>query len=195
MNSKIYKYLLAVLASILFGMGLELCISAGYGVDPLSVLVSGFSSLTGLSFSVMSFIIYMIMALVTVLISRRHISTLTILSCFTVSIGIETAAWLLGYLSFMPSLLLFIIGLFGSAASIAWMIYLDCGKSPYDALILTIADIFHTQYHVVRWFTDLASVVTGWLLKGSFGIGTVVFLLAMGKMVDLFGQFYRKLKA
>ena len=90
----------------------------------------------------------------------------------------------------IPSYLIFAIGLIGSSAAIAWMIVLDCGKSPYDAFVLTIADTAHTTYHIVRWVTDLSSILLGWLLKGSFGVGTVICLLVSGKLVEWFIKLY-----
>ena len=189
-NSKFAKNVISAIAAYLFGASIGLCVSSGVGVDPLSVLISGLSSLTGIGFSMMNFILNIVLVVIAALMSRKHIGIITFVSIPTVSLGIQTVTILYNSIAAVPSYLVFAVGLIGSAATIAWMIVLDCGKSPYDAFVLTIADTFHSTYHVIRWVTDLSSILIGWLLKGSFGVGTVICLLASGKLVEWFIKMY-----
>ena len=189
-DGKLIKNILAAIAAYLFGASIGLCVSSGVGVDPLSVLISGLSSLTGIGFSMMNFFLNVVLVTIALLISRKHIGIITFVSIPTVSLGIQTITVLYSSIAMIPSYLIFAIGLIGSSAAIAWMIVLDCGKSPYDAFVLTIADTAHTTYHIVRWVTDLSSILLGWLLKGSFGVGTVICLLVSGKLVEWFIKLY-----
>ncbi len=189
-DGKLIKNILAAIAAYLFGASIGLCVSSGVGVDPLSVLISGLSSLTGIGFSMMNFFLNIVLVTIALLISRKHIGIITFVSIPTVSLGIQTITVLYSSIAMIPSYLIFAIGLIGSSAAIAWMIVLDCGKSPYDAFVLTIADTAHTTYHIVRWVTDLSSILLGWLLKGSFGVGTVICLLVSGKLVEWFIKLY-----
>lgn len=174
-------------ASILFGAGLGMCISTPFGSDPMSVLISGLAAWSGISFSILNLILNLVFVLLVLFLDRRQIGLLTVMSIFLVSAGIQL------YLSFCPSaaglaaeIAVYGAGLLLSAYAIAVILRCRCGKTPYDALLFAIMEKLHTEYHRVRWSTDFLFLAAGVLLHGRCGIGTVINLLAMGKLVELF---------
>lgn len=64
------------------------------------------------------------------------------------------------------------------------------GAGPRDAFMLALTRRTNIRVGVIRWAMEVAVVVIGILLGGSFGIGTLVFAVLIGPSVDLFFNLF-----
>jgi uncharacterized membrane protein YczE len=79
-------------------------------------------------------------------------------------------------------LLLIGIGLMG----IATALYVGArfGAGPRDSLMLVCSQRLHVRIRIVRFFLEAIPLVLGFALGGHVGIGTVVYLVAIGPVVE-----------
>ena len=51
------------------------------------------------------------------------------------------------------------------------------------------------EYHSIRWITDMSFIVIGYFIGGVLGVGTVIFLLVAGLVVEFFvGKLKKRIK-
>jgi uncharacterized protein len=79
-------------------------------------------------------------------------------------------------------LLLAGIGLMGAATAL--YVGARFGAGPRDSLMLVCARRFHVRIRIVRFFLEAVPLLLGFALGGDVGIGTVVYLVAIGPVVE-----------
>ena len=72
------------------------------------------------------------------------------------------------------------------------MMHFCSGMSVLDAITTGIADRLGVSYRAVRIAIDAILMLTGWLMGGVIGFGTVVAVLATGPLIQFFYQFFEK---
>ena len=172
-----------MLGTAFVGIGLGFMIDADFGVAPLDALFTGLSRQSGLTVGVVLFCASVLMVLMSwalglkpaigTLVSFVGISIMVdltralgdIMSVPGWPIGARMAWWILGLLLFCTG----VIGLFSS----------DLGASPYDQLVRSIAYRTGRSLGFARLITDAMGLITAIILGGSWGIGTLVILVAV----------------
>lgn len=181
--------------SFLLGIGIGLCNVAGWGVDPLAVFTSGISETMNISFSIVNSIVYLIMAVLAGILDRTQVTVWTFFSPFATSLGIEV---LMRVVPSMPitifSFICYLAGIVIMAVGIALSVEANVGKSPYDALIFTLMTCMGKKYSAIRWPLDGLWLGIGFILGGAWGIGTVLALATVGKLMELVQKIIRKQK-
>ncbi|CAN5638812.1 hypothetical protein BH23CHL2_BH23CHL2_18700 [soil metagenome] len=93
--------------------------------------------------------------------------------------------------SWLPAQLAMLVGgalLLGFATAL--YIKTGFGAGPRDAFMLALTLRTNIRVGVIRWAMEIAVVVIGIVLGGSFGIGTLVFAVLIGPSVDLFFNLF-----
>ena len=62
----------------------------------------------------------------------------------------------------------------------------DAGTGPNDLVAIVISDKLHRKFSIVRIVVDACFVTVGWLLGGTFGIGTVICAALVGPVAGFF---------
>lgn len=62
----------------------------------------------------------------------------------------------------------------------------DAGTGPNDLAALVISEKSHKKFGIVRIIVDVSFVVVGFILGGSFGIGTIVCACLVGPVAGFF---------
>ncbi len=185
------RKIIFIIGSFLLGIGIGLTVLSGFGSDPLAVLAEGISKTINLNFSFVNYILYFLMVVVSYCIDKKLVTIMTFSSPFITSIGIEVCMQLMNKVSWIG----FVVGVIVLSFGISLSIEANVGKSPYDALIYCIMNKFDKQYSVVRWGLDTISLALGFMLKGTIGIGTIILLLVVGKLVQGFCGSLLKINA
>ena len=81
---------------------------------------------------------------------------------------------------------LFVGGVLLNAAATAAYIGSQFGAGPRDGLMTGLNRRTGASIRLVRTLLEVAVVAAGWALGGTFGVGTVVFALAIGPLVQWF---------
>ena len=177
------------------GVGIGLCNFANLGVDPMSVRVLGTYQRLHVSFGMMNLLISLLQLLIAYLLDKKNVTIATLLAMIFVSVGIDT----FGLLHLSEALSVFpfdYLWLLGGIAVYCFGIALSqlphCGYTSYDGVIFGLQRYTNFSYHTIRWGIDLTFLVSGILLKGTAGIGTLMILLLAGRLIEIFYELLEK---
>ena len=172
-----------LLGTAFVGIGLGCMIDANFGVAPMDAFFTALSRSSGLSVGVILFCLSALMVIASWALGLRPaIGTLlsfvgiAVLVDATRAVGAVLGApewplaariawWVLGLVLFCAG----VIGLFSS----------DLGASPYDQLVRSIAYRTHRSLGFARIVLDAMALLAAIVLGGSWGIGTIVILIAV----------------
>ena len=68
----------------------------------------------------------------------------------------------------------------------------DAGTGPNDLVSIVLADKLKKNFGVIRIIVDVSFVVIGFILGGSFGIGTLICAFLVGPVANIFLPFNGK---
>lgn len=166
------------------GVGLALMVEASLGLGPWEVLHQGISRRTGIGIGVCGILVGFVVLLAWIPIRQRPgIGTI----CNVVLIGLVIDATI-AVLPTPDGLALraatFAGGLAVMAVGSGLYIGAGLGAGPRDGLMTGLAARGHT-IRSVRTVLEVSALGLGWLLGGQVGVGTVVFALTIGPLVQL----------
>ncbi len=172
---------------VLFGLGIALMVEAGLGLGPWEALNQGIARQTGQEIGTISILLGIpILALWWPLGERPGIGTLL----NVLSIGASTNVGI-ALLPTAPDdatvvrLALMVAGVVVIAVGSAIYLSTDLGPGPRDGLMTGAAKRFGWSIRRARTLIELTVLVLGWALGGSVGLGTVVFALGIGPLLQL----------
>jgi uncharacterized membrane protein YczE len=168
----------------LYGFSDGLLLLAGLGVDPWDVLQQGLSRTVGLQVGTWAILVGAVVLLGWIPLRQRPgLGTV----CNVVVVGLVINVTL-GYLPAPHPLWWRIVVLVGAVVlnGIATGAYIGAGlgPGPRDGLTTGIAARGHSV-RVVRTGIEAGVLLTGWLLGGTVGVGTVLYALAIGPITHV----------
>jgi uncharacterized membrane protein YczE len=170
---------------VLYGTTLAMMIRSTLGNAPWDVLHQGLSK--HLPITIGQAVIAMSLVVLLLWIPLRELPGLgTIANSFVVGLVADAV---LGALSPPDALwaraVLLVVGLVGNAAATALYIGSQFGPGPRDGLMTGLHRRTGWSIRSVRTGLEVFVVVIGWVLGGLVGVGTVVYALAIGPLVQL----------
>ena len=170
----------------LYGVSMGMMIRGALGLDPWDVFHAGVVAKTSLSFGT---VVIVVGALVLLLwIPLRQMPGLgTIANVFVIGLATDATLVLLAEpsgLGARMSLLLGGVVLNGLAGAL--YIGSQLGPGPRDGLMTGLVRRTGLSIRLVRTTLELTVLVVGFLMGGPIGLGTVVYALAIGPLVQFF---------
>lgn len=160
-------------------------LESGLGVTPWDVLHQGLAVQFGLTVGIWSILISFLVLLLWLPLRERY-GIGTILNAIVIGVMIDVTALLLPppdstwAAVLMLAFGIFIIG-FGSGLYIG----ANLGPGPRDGLMTGISRK-GPSIRLTRVLLEIAVLVAGWLMGGTFGVGTIAFALLIGPIVQFF---------
>lgn len=179
-------------------LGVTLFLLTNLGADPFNVLVQGIfrtiSSVTGsvvLTHGYTHIAICFLIILVLLIVDRSYIKIGTVLCMVCGGPIIDFFTRLLSFLFAQERTLWFklpvlALGCVILAFGMTIVIKSDAGTGPNDLVALVISEKSHKKFGIVRIIVDVSFVVVGFILGGSFGIGTIVCACLVGPVAGFF---------
>jgi len=174
-----------------FGLGAALMVRANLGLDPWNVFHQGLSGLTGLSLGLLSILSGVVVMLLWIPL-RQKPGIGTIANILVIGLSLDLFLWMLpelqGWALRLGALALGVVltGI-GSAAYIG----VGMGTGPRDGLMVGLNQRLGWSIRISRMLVEVVVLAIGWLLGGVAGVGTVVFALAIGPLVQLFLPWFQ----
>lgn len=197
-NSPIRRYLIPVTGPLLarriiqlivgltvFGIGIVLMLQSRLGLPPWDVLHQGLAERFGLTVGIWSIIVSVIV-LVGWLPLKEPYGVGTLVNAIWIGIVIDVFALVVPQpeaMAWRVIMLVAGIGVIGLATGM--YIGASLGPGPRDGLMTGISK-YGPSIRLTRTSIEVAVLATGWLLGGTFGIGTVAFALFIGPIVQFF---------
>ncbi len=171
---------------VAFGLGIALMAQAGLGLGPWEAFHQGIGQHTGLELGTVSILLGIpILLLWWPLGERPGIGTL--LNVALIGTATNLGISLIPAVSGVPAQLAMmlagvaVIGL-GSGLYLA----ADLGPGPRDGLMTGLHNRFGWSIRRARTVVEVVVLMAGWALGGTIGVGTVVFALGIGPLVQFF---------
>jgi len=170
----------------LYGASSALLVEAGLGLQPWNVLHQGLAELTGLTIGVVSIIVGAAVLLLWIPLRQRP-GLGTVSNVFVVGIAMD------GTLALAPEthtlavrIPLLLGGILLNGAATGLYIAARFGPGPRDGLMTGLHRRTGRSIRLMRTGVEVAVVVTGFLLGGTIGVGTLVYTVSIGPLAQLF---------
>jgi uncharacterized membrane protein YczE len=174
-----------IVGLVLFGAGTGLMLQSGLGVAPWDVLHQGLSVQFGLTIGIWSIIVSLIVLLFWIPLKERY-GIGTILNALIIGVMIDvTAAVVPAAEHTVVATLMLGTGILSIGFASGLYIGANLGPGPRDGLMTGISRR-GPSIRLVRSIIEVVVLITGWLLGGTFGIGTIAFALLIGPLVQFF---------
>jgi uncharacterized membrane protein YczE len=169
---------------VLYGVSASMLLLAGLGVDPWDVLHQGLSRRLGLGVGTWVLIVGALVLLLWIPLRQRP-GIGTISNAIVVGLVVDA---MLALVSPVHGLALRIAVMCGGVLlnGIATGAYIGAGlgPGPRDGLMTGLAARGHS-IRVVRTCIEVTVLVTGWILGGTVGLGTVLYALCIGPIAHV----------
>ncbi len=179
-------------------LGVTLFLLTALGSDPFNVLIQGLfrtlSTLTGwtlLTHGRVHVAVSLLIILILLLADRSYIKIGTVLCMVCGGPIIDFFTTLLSplflHFSSLPvRVIILALGCVILAYGMTIVIKSDAGTGPNDLVAIVISDKLHKKFSIVRIIVDVCFVAVGWLLGGTFGLGTIVCAALVGPVAGFF---------
>ena len=168
----------------MFGFGAAFILRAQLGNDPWTVFAEGVSLTTGLSIGLVTVLVGLTVLLFWIPLKQRPgIGTVT--NALLVGPFMEVGLHLIETPPSLPlKIIFFSAGLLMIAIGSGWYIGTGLGPGPRDGLMTGLHKRFGWPLWATRTSIEVTVVISGWLLGGTVGLGTVAFALLIGPLVQ-----------
>ncbi len=169
----------------LYGFSMAMMIRANLGLDPWDVFHQGLNRHLPLSFGMITALTGLVVLLAWIPLRQRP-GLGTISNVVVIGISVDAALWLLpdvhGWWLRVATMLASVV-----LNAIAIVLYIGAGfgPGPRDGLMTGLVARTGGSIRLVRTVIEVTVLVTGWLLGGSVGPGTVVYALGIGPLVQV----------
>ncbi len=170
---------------VLYGITMGMLVRAELGVIPWDVLHQGLSRHFGVSMGTVVIVVSVLLLLLWIpLRERPGLGTLS--NAVVVGLVLDATLAVLPPVESMPlRVLLVLAGVVLNAVATAAYIGVHMGPGPRDGLMTGLVRRTGGSVRVVRTSIEVAVVLAGWLLGGTVGLGTVLYALAIGPLVQV----------
>jgi uncharacterized membrane protein YczE len=171
---------------LLYGASLALMVRADLGLNPWSVLHQGLSERTGISLGMVVNLVGLLVLLVWIPL-RQKPGVGTICNVLLIGTAADVALWALPPIEGMALRIAFLTAaiVLNGAATAAY-IGAGLGPGPRDGLTTGLVRISGWRIGWARTAIEVAVLAMGWMLGGVAGVGTVLYALANGPLVQWF---------
>jgi uncharacterized membrane protein YczE len=174
-----------VLGLLLFGLGIAVMVQANMGLSPWEVFHQGISRLTGMPLGTVSILVGIpILAAWWPLGERPGVGTvlniLLIGTATNVGIAVIPAPDALAV-----RVVMMLAGVATIAVGSGLYLASDLGPGPRDGLMTGLHLRFGWSIRRARTAIELSVLLVGWIMGGTVGLGTIVFALGIGPLVQL----------
>lgn len=166
----------------LYGLGIALIVRGELGVAPWDVLTQGIAKQTGLGFGLITIITSGVVLLLWIPI-RQKPGFGTLMNALLVGPFADLSLWMIPTgLDLWVRIVMLLGGIVVLAAATGLYIGAHFGPGPRDGLMTGLHRRTGWRIWIVRTGIEVSVLVTGWLLGGNVGIGTLAFALLIGPL-------------
>ena len=173
------------LGLVLYGFSMALLVRARLGVMPWDVLHQGVARTIGGTLGTVSIVVGALVLLLWIPLRQRP-GVGTVSNVLVIGLAVDASLAVLPHVDGMVlRVALVVAGVLLNAVATAAYIGVRLGPGPRDGLMTGLVRRTGRSVRVVRTSIEVVVVATGWLLGGTLGLGTVVYALAIGPLVQL----------
>lgn len=171
---------------VLYGLSGALQVRSGLGLDPWDVLHQGLARHAGLAIGTVVILVGAVVLLGWIPLRQRP-GVGTVANVVLIGLSMNASLmWLPRVDGLMWRCLDLAAGVVLCGVATGMYIGANLGPGPRDGLMTGLVRRSGRSVRVVRTSIEVTVLLTGWLLGGTVGVGTVVFALAIGPLAQVF---------
>jgi uncharacterized membrane protein YczE len=186
-DRRLARRLLQLLVGLwLYGATMAMLVESGLGLDPWDVFHEGLTHHVPLSFGQVVIVVGAVLLLLWIPLRQRP-GIGTVLNVVLVGVAADVT------LALLPTpdapaaqVSLLVLGVVGNGLAGALYIGADLGTGPRDGLWTGLVRRTGRSVRLVRTTLELTVLGVGFVLGGTVGVGTVVYAVAIGPVVQVF---------
>lgn len=173
------------LGLVLFGVSMAMFVRGGLGLMPWDVLHQGLAERAGLSLGTVTVLVGALVLLLWVPLRERP-GLGTVSNVLVIGVAVDATLAVLPAAQGLPQQAAAVLGgvLLNAVATAAY-IGARFGPGPRDGLMTGLVRRTGWSVRLVKTSIEVSVVALGWLLGGTFGIGTLVYAFGVGPVVHL----------
>ncbi len=168
-----------------YGFSMAVMVRAGLGLDPWDVFHQGLAGRTGMTIGVASAVVGVAVLLAWIPLRNRP-GIGTVANVIVIAVTVDAALAVLPTPTGLPVRVAMMLGavLLNAVATVLY-IGAGLGPGPRDGLMTGLVARTGLSVRLVRTSIEATVLAVGWLLGGTVGVGTVVYALGIGPLVQL----------
>ena len=184
---KLPRRLVQLLAGlILYGVSMAMMLRATLGLNPWDVFHAGLTGRVPVTFGQVTIIVGALVLLLWIPL-RQWPGLGTIANVVVIGLAVDAALAVMDSPSGLPAqLALLVAGLVLNGLAGGLYIGSQLGPGPRDGLMTGLALRTGLSIRLVRTGLELTVLAVGWLLGGPVGLGTVLYAMTIGPLVQFF---------
>jgi len=168
-----------------YGFSMALMVRSGLGLDPWDVFHQGLSRHTGMTIGTASAVVGVVVLLAWIPLRNRP-GIGTIANVIVIAVTVDASLAILPTPTALPVRAAIMLGAIAlNAVSTVLYIGAGLGAGPRDGLMTGLVARSGLSVRLVRTSIEGVVLLTGWLLGGTLGIGTVLYAIGIGPLVQL----------
>lgn len=193
-KSFLSRLFLVIFGTILMGLGIEIIVVANQGFDSVSTLILGLMKHTAIPFGRWSQLISFLFLLITFLYNRRILGIGSLINTFLVGETINRTADVFQSIEiFQNSMASSFLGFCLMALGTAIYLTGGLGSGPLEGMMFCVCDRLQVSLQKGRIILDFIIVISGILLGGTFGIGTLFAIILLGPMIQFYVSLLKRI--
>jgi uncharacterized membrane protein YczE len=175
-----------LLGLIGYGFSMAVMVRAGLGLDPWDVFHQGLSLKTGMTIGTASAVVGVAVLCAWVPLRNRP-GIGTVANVIVIAVTVDAGLAILSTPASLPVRIAMMVGaVVLNAISTVLYIGAGLGPGPRDGLMTGLVVRTGLSVRLVRTSIEATVLAVGWLLGGTVGVGTVLYALAIGPLVQFF---------
>lgn len=182
----VHRLVQLLVGLVLFGVSMALLLRSQLGLEPWGVLQYGLIQYVPISYGVMSIVVSFVVLLLWIPL-RQWPGLGTVLNAVVIGIAIDATLAVVPDIEGLPArIALMLAAILGNGIAGAMYIGSQLGPGPRDGLMTGLAHRTGHSIRLVRTSLEVTVVALGWLLGGIVGVGTLLYALLIGPIVQFF---------
>ncbi|MEK4228253.1 YczE/YyaS/YitT family protein [Solibacillus sp. FSL H8-0538] len=185
-KSFLWQWAFFLVGLMVMALGITLTIKGkAIGTSPWDVLHIGLYKQVGLTIGSWSILTGLFIIVTTSIFLKQWPRLATWLNMLLIGSFIDFFNWLLPNTTVIAfELAYFIAGFFVMSMGCALYISANLGAGPRDTVMMIIAEKFGGSVRLGRTVMEVFAALSGWLLGGPVGVGTVILALGTGYVIQ-----------
>lgn len=181
---------------LLYGFSVALMLRGNIGLGPWDVFHQGLSFVTPLTIGQAMIVAGLLVLLFSALVAKVKIGLASVLNMLLIGIWADVFLSLPAFphpSGVAMGSVLFVLGLVLTAVATGIYITAGLGAGPRDGFVLGIANMTGASVRLSRTIVEVGVLATGWLMGGTAGVGTLLFAVSAGPLMQLFLRIFHPL--
>lgn len=189
---------IVMVSALLFVLCIMGFLYAGFGSDSITVFEDGLRSFFHISIGNAALIYNSAAFILGILFARKHMGWGSVVNGFLIGILLNVLEPVfLPFFTLSDSLpfriFLLVFAVLACSSGCGLLIVGDAGMNSLDAIVTAVSDKVKIQFRYGRILVDAGLMLTGYLLGGTVGIGSIVAVLCLGPMISFAVTVFRKI--